>query len=321
MDMNHWMNWTYHPLADRDRMMTEPERLKLEAFIRLGYDESNPIVMFEGKILDGRNRWKCCVIIGIQPPSREFGSLASDGTDPEAFLDRVNGPGRRHLSQAELIAREASRVITTHGGARTNFKTENSDLNREEEFSFSDAAKSSGVSPDTIAFRKKVDDHGCLDLIAAVNDEVVSVSDAAKIAKKPEAVQKAAVAAVKAKQHKTLAAATNAIEAASAPFGEEPEPDDVEQTIEEIIAEKNSDIEKFCRSLIKFAEENMPSNDPWLHDGNRRAGAMQKVKDACAMLRTCKCHAPCPHENCGPDGCEYCLNTRRVTKYKFDMMV
>jgi hypothetical protein len=90
-----------------------------------------------------------------------------------------------------------------------------------------------------------------------------------------------------------------------------------DDTTAAVMARNNSAIESFCRRLTTFAHENMP-DDPWLRHMNRRDGAMQKIKDACEMLRTCKCVKECP--KCEGTACAKCLRTGRVTRYALDQM-
>jgi hypothetical protein len=56
-----------------------------------GFDKRKPITLFEGKILDGWQRYRACRELGIKPT---FVKLP-DGVDPEAFVERENDH-RRH---------------------------------------------------------------------------------------------------------------------------------------------------------------------------------------------------------------------------------
>jgi ParB family chromosome partitioning protein len=95
------------------------------------------------------------------------------------------------------------------------------------------------------------------------------------------------------------------------------EPEEVDDSPEAIMREKNSEIESFCRKLIAFAEKEWPQ-DKWLTHNGRGDAAMQKIKDACATLRTCKCSAVCP--KCDGAGCRRCLDTGRVTRYMLEQL-
>lgn len=65
---------------------------------------NNPIVLFEGKILDGRHRYRACAETGVRPRFREFRegdeTEASHG-DPVAYVQSENA-ARRHLSESQL---------------------------------------------------------------------------------------------------------------------------------------------------------------------------------------------------------------------------
>lgn len=60
----------------------------------------NPIVLYQGKILDGRNRWDACKLAGVDPQFRDF-----EGDDPLSWVISQNLT-RRHLtaSQRAVIA-------------------------------------------------------------------------------------------------------------------------------------------------------------------------------------------------------------------------
>ena len=84
---------------------------------------------------------------------------------------------------------------------------------------------------------------------------------------------------------------------------------------EEIMRQKNAEIESFCRRLMAFVEVETPT-DEWIKHNGRGDQARQKIRDACSTLRSCKCSAVCP--KCHGEGCTKCLNTGRVTKYVMD---
>lgn len=78
--------------------------------------QRDPIVMFEGMVLDGGNRARACAELGKEPLTVEF-----DGNDPVAFVLSRN-LSRRHLSAAQRAAIVAAAAdwstAHTHGGLR-----------------------------------------------------------------------------------------------------------------------------------------------------------------------------------------------------------
>lgn len=89
-----------HPLSSVLPMMSQSEMWELENDIR----ENGlrfPIMLLDGQILDGRNRYKACKKAGVDPQFENFNGQG----DPLAFIVSVNVK-RRHLnaSQRALIA-------------------------------------------------------------------------------------------------------------------------------------------------------------------------------------------------------------------------
>jgi hypothetical protein len=85
---------TAHPLASLFPMASEDELAELKADIKK-HGQLEPIRLFEGQILDGRNRDRVCLELGIEPKTVEY-----EGDDPAAFVISMN-LHRRHLSQAQ----------------------------------------------------------------------------------------------------------------------------------------------------------------------------------------------------------------------------
>ena len=90
-----------HPAADRMPAMDDERLAELANDIRAN-GLRNEIVLYEGMILDGRNRQRACQIAGVPP---RYTSLDSDA-DPYAFVWSQNGE-RRDLDplQREVIRR------------------------------------------------------------------------------------------------------------------------------------------------------------------------------------------------------------------------
>lgn len=82
-----------------------------------------PIVLLDGQVLDGRNRYHACLQAGVEARFREFGSDKGDGTDPVVFVLSKN-LRRRHLTATQRAAAVAkaqdwSRARTQGRAAQT----------------------------------------------------------------------------------------------------------------------------------------------------------------------------------------------------------
>ena len=85
-----------HEREDLDRLKTSIEES--------GFDPNFPIVLYEGRILDGFNRYKVAQDLGVEPVYAKF---SGEPDAAEAFVNRVN-LARRHLTKAQIAALEVA---------------------------------------------------------------------------------------------------------------------------------------------------------------------------------------------------------------------
>lgn len=86
-----------HPIADVWPMMSEDKLAELADDVRKN-GQLVPVWLYEGKILDGRNRWAACKIAGVEPKTKEY-----TGDEPTAFAVSLNDR-RRHMNKGSLAA-------------------------------------------------------------------------------------------------------------------------------------------------------------------------------------------------------------------------
>lgn len=97
----------------------------------------NSIVLYEGKILDGRNRYKACVEVGVEPTFTEY-----DGDDPAGHAISLNNM-RRDLnpSQRAMVAEKLANLSVGRNWGNSNCASV-----RNNEVSQTEAAEQMGVS-------------------------------------------------------------------------------------------------------------------------------------------------------------------------------
>ena len=188
-----WRKLTRHPLSEA---FLDMEESCFEAMLadmkQHGYDPKQQVFLFEGKVLDGWHRFRAAVMTNQVPTFDTY-----KGDDPLGFVIRRNLT-RRHLdaSQRGLIA---GRLATlSKGGDRRSRDFQRVNLPSEK------LAKTLGISEKTVDLGKKVTENGDPELQVAVEERVISVSDAAAVADKPKPVQRRAVKAVKSGKAKTV---------------------------------------------------------------------------------------------------------------------
>ena len=94
-----------HPIASCWPLMSDTEIAELATSIRSN-GQRLAITLHEGKILDGRNRYRACQQVHVKPWTVVF-----DGTDPVQFAKDINEQ-RRHQtkSQRAMVARKLANI-------------------------------------------------------------------------------------------------------------------------------------------------------------------------------------------------------------------
>lgn len=159
------------------------------------------IVLFEGKILDGRNRFRAGRAAGLldeQGLEIETGILSYrvfipkfDG-DPLAFVISAN-LHRRHLDEGQRAMVAARLAKGSHGGVRlkqdANLQLDPAPAPAAPAMTIAAAAKALNVSPRSVASARAVAEQGAPELVAAVDAGTVAVSAAETLAHLPKEEQ------------------------------------------------------------------------------------------------------------------------------------
>jgi hypothetical protein len=98
------MRW--HPIACIFPMLPDDELAAMADDIRT-HGQHEPIVLFEGCVLDGRNRWLACKMAGVKPITTEF---VGDKRSALAFVWSA-GAIRRDLKPGQKAAANADREV------------------------------------------------------------------------------------------------------------------------------------------------------------------------------------------------------------------
>ncbi len=182
----------FHPYANLFPLMEGPE---LDAFVADIRDKGlhEQIVLHDGKILDGRNRYRALAAIGRDGDPRHFIDFARMlFVNPGEPLDYVLSKNlrRRHLTEsrrAMVAARLANMPAHRPSDKSANLRT-----------SQADAAKRLNVSARLVSAARSVQENGTPELTGAVDTGKIAASVAAQAAKLTPEQQHQVVAAAEA---------------------------------------------------------------------------------------------------------------------------
>jgi len=150
-----------------------------------------PVAMFEGKILDGRNRYRACLEANVKCRSVEV-----ETDDPVAYVLSLN-KHRRHLtpSQLAMVADKARKFYDDAAKERQKTKGGHSgpvSLPEAKGDARDKAGKALGVSGSLVDHAHKVREKGTAELAKAVEEGRMSVTTAAELADEEPETQKEA---------------------------------------------------------------------------------------------------------------------------------
>lgn len=144
----------------------------------------DPITLYGGQILDGRNRYRACANLSIKPRFVEF---KGDDESALAFVISKN-LARRHLNEAQrAMVAESLANMKAHENQYTKDGCANLHNHK---VSQSDAAKKLNVSTRSVATARAIKQNAEPEVVQAVHDGKISLNSAAAIAKLPKKDQK-----------------------------------------------------------------------------------------------------------------------------------
>ena len=202
--MENIREYSVHPLALLFPPLS-PEQY--EALVASIIGLLDPIIVWQGQIIDGLHRQRACREAGVQPRYE----LLDDDADPVQYVIAKNGT-RRDMdeSQRAVVAHELSQW-SAPGRPRENDKN-CSDVNS---FTQVQAAQALRVGRTMVSYARRVlsdDGPAVPELRQAVKEWRITVSDAAKVAKKPPEIQRRALGLREEGKAKTITRAVRQVE-------------------------------------------------------------------------------------------------------------
>ena len=174
----NWKELEPHPLAELADYGVGINQEELTRSIQEdGFDPDEPIIEYEGKILNGRHRRDAAKDAGVTPP---FARFLPDGPE-DAISYAKRKILRQHLSISQLALYAARLVVASKNG------------DGREPIAIEEAARMVDVSARSVSHGVTVVEEGTENLQKAVSSDEITVSDAASIAEEPPKVQNQAV--------------------------------------------------------------------------------------------------------------------------------
>lgn len=204
-------NEKFHSLADAFPLISGDE---FEELVKDIHDNGliSPVVMYEGKILDGRNRWRACQRLGIPHTEKKF-----MGSDAAAYVWSVNAVRRQLTASQKALA--AAKLVDAKAGMNQHSE----EVTRSRVTTIGDAAKMAGVGERTVQEAKRVLDNAVEDVVDLVESGQLSVHAAERVAQLPKAEQKEILATVPAGEiHKAVADKRPVVHTSETPESDSP---------------------------------------------------------------------------------------------------
>lgn len=217
-----------HPFSEIFPFREGPSFVALaDSIAKIG--QKDEIVLYEGKVLEGRRRQAACISRGITPRYRQFGSRETDGTDPLEFSYAINFHRRDDMTAAEKAI--AAQKYSTFKFGENQYSGKGKKVgsaNARPSCTQAEAARKFNTSVDQIKRAKKVMESGTPELQEALRQGTIAISDAAAIADEPPEIQREALEAVRENRTRTAKGAVAAVKG--------PAPEDAEKLARDLEA-------------------------------------------------------------------------------------
>jgi N6-adenosine-specific RNA methylase IME4 len=185
------MPYEFHPLANLFPLMEGDDFVALVADVKAN-GVHDPIDLYQGKILDGRNRYRAAEAAEIELETRNFRYFRPEFYgDPLAYVTSKN-LARRHLNESQR-ALVAAKIARLGQGART-------DLSPIGEKSQSERAHIMSVGKRSVERADDVVDRAAPEIVRAVGRGKLSISAAARAAMFDAHIQQSIAAKAEAGQ-------------------------------------------------------------------------------------------------------------------------
>jgi hypothetical protein len=165
----------FHPIANAFPMMDAAALQELTDDIG-AHGLHEPIILYQGQVLDGRNRYLAAQAASVEPTFVDF-----DGDDAQAIAFVIS----RNLRRRHLDASQRAMVATKLANMRQGERTDLEPSAPVQKVARKAAAAALNVSERSVASAAVVRAHGTPELIAAVEAGDIPVSTAADLAREP----------------------------------------------------------------------------------------------------------------------------------------
>lgn len=174
----------FHPLANVFPLIEGEEFFAFCEDIKVN-GQQEPIVLFHGKILDGRNRYRALQELGIEPMVEQYaGSAPLEYVLSKNMYRRQLTVAQRSIIAAEIICRGAEQTMASDDQAETAAGEGDQDCaHLKPGLSLNQAATLLGISERSISSAGRVARSGVEELLHAVKSGKVKISAAEYIAK------------------------------------------------------------------------------------------------------------------------------------------
>lgn len=167
----------FHKLSEYFPMLPKEEFKKLKESIR-EHGLREAIVTLNGKILDGRNRYKACKEVGVEPRFEQYNPGESDALD---FVVDMN-MRRRHLrpeQKAQIMMDIEGKAKPGRSGPQKSDDSSRPRSRIKSTPTYTDIAKKAGVSDRTVSRVAKAQDQP--DLVKKLREGKISAREATRV--------------------------------------------------------------------------------------------------------------------------------------------